>query len=40
MSGPLLSPEEWAVLDLLPSGTAARHVHLMLREWLGLQLGA
>ena len=33
-------PEEWAVLDLLPSGTAARHVHLMLREWLGLQLGA
>ncbi|RZS58712.1 YdcF family protein [Sphaerotilus mobilis] len=37
--GPVVA-EERAVLDLLPSATAARHVHLLLREWLGLWVGA
>lgn len=35
-----LMPEERAVLDLLPSGSAARQVHLLLRELLGLWVGA
>ncbi len=36
---PVQAEERW-LLDLLPSGGAARQVHLLLREWLGLLVGA